>query len=607
MTRWRRAAVALALVVCACGQRQERGERSPGGDETRVGSSRGPGADLVDVFELPPNHLHPGSRFPVASPALRELSPRSIVPRGWLARTIQRLAPAVERLAAEASADGTSILASDCTAPGPASVRALGSYAWLLDDGTVPTAARDAIDRLLESGDADGWIGAPAAKTRLDWRAVAPLLDALADHHRVTGDARVIEVVARFARFLGLRLAESTDGRTAADAASLAPALIWLHDRTGDAAHIELARTLHRARDEPKTFAAIASSVVMGIALANVGADPGEGGTADDAFARLESLWRGSAGGPTCGLPDLAEALRSLGEWSADPRWFERLERLVLNDLPASHSADGRVIHDAVRPNQVEPPAASDPRCCGADLLRTWARFGASLWRAAPGDGLAALSYAPCEVTTLVGEDEGTVVTIRVETAYPFDETVEIHVSSPRPVVFPMTLRIPSWCHAAVATINDHDPIEADAGTWLGLARRWIDGDRVRLDLPARPAVTPAERNSIGVRLGPLDLVVPVQNAGDDWNRALVVDPFRPDRWLSAVRRRADTRTPFTLETPGVQVTGQSRLLPSWTRPDRLPQSPVIETRLDGPTEPVTLVPAGATPRRVGRLPWTAP
>lgn len=79
---------------------------------------------------------------------------------------------------------------------------------------------------------------------------------------------------------------------------------------------------------------------------------------------------------------------------------------------------------------------------------------------AAAGNGLAAVLYAPCTVTAKVGD--GTQVKIVERTEYPFRDTVNLTVSTPKATRFPITLRIPGWCQGAVVEVNGK-PLETDA------------------------------------------------------------------------------------------------------------------------------------------------
>ena len=115
------------------------------------------------------------------------------------------------------------------------------------------------------------------------------------------------------------------------------------------------------------------------------------------------------------------------------------------------------------------------------------------------------MMYAPCTVTAQVGD--GTKVTIEQSTRYPFEERVELSLSSPESVAFPLYLRIPAWCSQPKLSINGRvADIAAKGGDLVRIARTWSDGDKVVLELPMALTVTRWEknRNSVSVNRGPL-------------------------------------------------------------------------------------------------------
>ncbi len=57
-----------------------------------------------------------------------------------------------------------------------------------------------------------------------------------------------------------------------------------------------------------------------------------------------------------------------------------------------------------------------------------------------PDDGLGALVYAPCIVTTDIA---GVSARIEVMTTYPFEEDIHLSITTDRPVHFPLLLHIP--------------------------------------------------------------------------------------------------------------------------------------------------------------------
>src|SRR5437762_8750609 len=83
-------------------------------------------------------------------------------------------------------------------------------------------------------------------------------------------------------------------------------------------------------------------------------------------------------------------------------------------------------------------------RCCQHNVSHGWPYFAEELWLATPDGGLCASLYAPAEVSTKVGD--GTTVTITEETQYPFEGLIKLKIATPKPVKFPLQLRIPRWC-----------------------------------------------------------------------------------------------------------------------------------------------------------------
>jgi DUF1680 family protein len=99
--------------------------------------------------------------------------------------------------------------------------------------------------------------------------------------------------------------------------------------------------------------------------------------------------------------------------------------------------------------------------CCTSNMHQGWPKFTQNLWYATPDGGLAALVYAPCVVTTFLGEKQ---VAIVEETNYPFDEKIRFQVkvavasvdlrNPASATTFPFKLRIPSWCDSASVLVN---------------------------------------------------------------------------------------------------------------------------------------------------------
>jgi hypothetical protein len=245
---------------------------------------------------------------------------------------------------------------------------------------------------------------------------------------------------------------------------------------------------------------------------------------------------------------------------------------------------------------------------------------------ATPRNGLAAVFYAPCEVTAKVGD--GTTVRIVVDTDYPFDETVQITIRTPRSVRFPLTLRIPSWCEGASVKVNGRQLRgELKPNSFAIIERQWSDGDKVSLQLPTRLQVKVWEkqRNAISVRYGPLWFSLKIgerwekyRQQGDwvawevfpttTWNYGLIVDLRHPEKSFEIVRKPKPLPSqPFTIENAPIELKAKGRRIPQWTMVGGivgpLQDSPA---QSDEPVEELTLIPMGCARLRISVFPRIA-
>jgi hypothetical protein len=265
-------------------------------------------------------------------------------------------------------------------------------------------------------------------------------------------------------------------------------------------------------------------------------------------------------------------------------------------------------------------------RCCQHNWGHGWPYYAEHLWTAAAGNGLAAVMYAPCEVTAKVGPGEGTEVTVTEQTQYPFGEQVALKIAAPAAVAFPLYLRVPGWCGGAKLAVNGK-PCETDAkaGAYLAVERTWSDGDEVTLTLPMRVRLKrwKENHNSASVERGPLTYSLAigekyVRKGGSDewpdweihpatpWNYGLVLAEDDPASSIDVVERAYPVDDmPFTQDGAPLMLRAKARKIPNWRKDylglvGEMQDSPV---RSDEPTETVTLIPMGAARLRISALP----
>jgi hypothetical protein len=443
--------------------------------------------------------------------------------------------------------------------------------AYLLDDPALQAKVKRFVDYILAHQRPDGWlgpIGDSAGHKAYDPWPLFPLFKALTQYQEATGDPRVIPALLRCAHKIGEVIDQTplySWGKMRA--ADLAVSLYWLHDRSGEAWLLELARKTfaqsHDWRRQYQDFKFTARTrdkfdldthgVNTAMALKYGGVRlrlTGEPADQAAVYTMLDLLdqYHGQATGiftcdehlagrsPAQGteLCTVVEAMYSLEVLAAiqwDTRLGDRLERLAYSALPATFKKDMTAHQYDQQCNQVICTKSGDhvyvnnnadsnlyglePNfgCCTANLHQGWPKFAASLWLRAQG-GLAVLAYAPCVFETRVKDKP---VKVEVATEYPFRDTVQIVVTASEAVRFPLTLRVPRWCKRAVLRDQAGKILaESPAGVPLVLDNEWKDRVAVMLEIASPVRLYHGFNDSVAIERGPLVYALPI---GTEWKK----------------------------------------------------------------------------------------
>ncbi len=567
-------------------------------------------------------------------------------------------------------------------------LRGYSDMAFMLNDQQMKKEAMVWIEAILKSQKPDGWFG-PEVRSRetgyLDFWPNMLVLFTLQNYYEYTGDRRVINFMNNYFRYeLGVPDKEFLssyweDSRGGDNLYSV----YWLYNITGEKWLLELAEKIHRNTAnwmqksslpnwhnvniaqcfrEPATWFMQsgdtahleATYIDYDLIRRTFGQVPG-GMFGSDENSRMGYI-DPRQGTETCGFAEQMTSDGILSRITGDPLWADNCEDVLFNSFTAAFTTDMKALRYLTCPNGVTaddknhspgidnkgPFLTMNPfssRCCQHNHGHALPYYIQNLVMASNDNGLAAVMYNSCTTKAKVGD--GTEVTLKEETHYPFDDQVRFTLSTSKNVSFPLYLRVPGWCKAASVSINGKAvQANVEGGRYIRIEREWKNGDKLSLKLPMELAVKTwqVNQNSVSVNYGPLTFSLKIgeeykkisstasaigdskwQKDADQekwpaytidpttpWNYGLILDQKNLAQSLKIVRKPwpADNY-PFSPESAPVEIQAKGRRIPSWKIDqyglvDVLPRYPV---KTAGPVEQITLIPMGAARLRISAFP----
>ncbi len=359
----------------------------------------------------------------------------------------------------------------------------------------------------------------------------------------------------------------------------------------------------------------------------------------------------------TCDIADHTWSWGYMLMATGDARWADAVERGCLNAGFGAIKKDWKALQYFSCPNQFlatinsdhnvmehggfmmayQPNPGRHTACCGGNVHRVFPNFVIRMWMRDSDHGLAAVLYGPSRVKTTVGA-EAREIEILQQTDYPFGEEIHLTLNPTAPVEFPLSLRIPAWCHAARLAINGKTvSLPLIKNGFATLRRRFSAGDTVTLTLPMTTALSHWPQNGLGLEHGPLVYSFPIKatwspvaverytsasfpgwNAlpASAWNYALAIDEAQLQQQVQ-VSRKPMTQDPWidppvTLRVP-VRSVANWQLQANPDDPQQLFTPPLPEGTKEtlgaqgklafGELESLTLVPYGSTHLRLTIFP----
>lgn len=631
------------------------------------------------------NDFYAGNRAPLLPSPLIKLPVGAVEGKGWLLGQLKLEADGMVGHMTELSQwcrfEESSWVTPDGTGKWPWEempywLKGFSSLGFVLKDPRITAETTRWIKAILASQRPDGTFGPKDNFKNNDLWPHMCTLYAMRSYHEATGDPKVIEVMTKYFRYVQRIPADKLytwDKKYGAGwwqwirAGDHLDSMYWLYNRTGEAWLLDLAKVNHERTADWTSGIASWHGVNIAECFREPGQyyvqsrDPKHLAAAERNFDEVRTKYGQVPGGmygadencregftgprqatETCSFVEIMHSHELLLRASGDGLWADRCEDVAFNSFPPSLTPDLKALHYLTAPNQIQCDRENKSpmienvgnmmaytpyeqfRCCQHNVAFGWPYFAEHLWMATPGNGLAAAMYAPCMVKAKVGD--GTEVTIDETTVYPFDGIIEMVITTPKAVQFPLTLRIPGWCKQAKVSINGQ-PCAPVVSRWVVCDRIWSNGDKVRLELPMeiRLRVWEKNHNSVSVDRGPLTYSLKIgekwQTYSDNgrpwpgyeifpataWNYGLLVNLASPASSFE-VRRVSKTVAdqPFKPESAPLQILAKGKRIPEWQQEanglvGEIQGSPV---RSDQPVEDVTLIPMGCARLRIASFPW---
>ena len=282
----------------------------------------------------------------------------------------------------------------------------------------------------------------------------------------------------------------------------------------------------------------------------------------------------------------MLEALHDLLAAGGDFSVAERMERITENAFAAILMKDGVQQLQAANREANDPSCAAEPpsRADISALLRAMAAVRRSIWMVKGEAELAMLlPYDSVCLTRMSG------VPVRIAAQTEPDGNIRLRLETKQPVIFALTLRVPSYCDSARIAVGGEKHKVVECGTMHTIRRTWKTGDQIVLDMTCKPYIKQGHRSSVSVYYKSTLMALPLPEADAAWQYALDEQAKPAVVWAEG--------------KPTVRI--DACVAPSWTvKNGRIP-SPPQGLRM-GDAYELTLLPYRDTTGRVSVFPLAA-
>ncbi|MBV9228648.1 MAG: glycoside hydrolase family 127 protein, partial [Chloroflexi bacterium] len=204
----------------------------------------------------------------------------------------------------------------------------------------------------------------------------------------------------------------------------------------------------------------------------------------NEGFTADYDLPNDTAYAETCAAIGLALWSHRMLQLDTDRRYADAFERALYNGVLSGIALDGESFFYE-NPLESRGDHHRQPwfkcACCPPNISRLLASLGQYVYGVNETEIMVHLYVQSTSTIAVRGQQ----ITLRQETAYPWDGTIRLSIEAEQSAEFGLNLRIPGWCNKASLEVNGAEfPLEENLSKgYVRIVRNWQTGDSVVLNL----------------------------------------------------------------------------------------------------------------------------